>query len=217
MPASSEEEVASKSRLSFHGDSGQSTSNDRDLGQLSNKAREFKNTTRNAELDISDNPQIHQRSRSNEIDYTSIGYESRVRIISAFRSPPGTMLRGFRPQSVDSAHGSLFSDITDSLTSTGTSMHATNTNAAVSTTNKQGSNDRNLCSSSSESTVTELETEGMVESATGQASSAAAMVGRETDSDGKQQLTLDWLKDFDPGLISDYFSSSDEPRLKVVD
>ena len=54
---------------------------------------------------------IHQRSRSNEIDYTSVGSTSRglskrPKSVSAFQSPPGTV-RGL-PPSADSAHGSLF-------------------------------------------------------------------------------------------------------------
>lgn len=194
-----------------------STSNGGDLSQLSNKVEELQNNRTKSEHDIPESLQVHQRSRSNEIDYSSIGYESRMtRAISAFRSPPGTM-RGFRPQSVDSARGSLLSDITDSLSSTAgdNSMNPTTSKAAALPPPTQRSN---LSSSSSEATVTE--TEQTAESATGQA--ATAVVSKETDpiASGKQpppSLTLDWLKDFDPGLISDYFSSSDEPRLKVTD
>lgn len=203
-----------------HGSSGEdqsepsSTSNGGDLAQLSNKVEELENNRAKSEHDIPESLQVHQRSRSNEIDYSSIGYESRTtRTISAFRSPPGTM-RGFRPQSVDSARGSLLSNITDSLSSAagGNSVNPTTSKAAALPPTTQRSN---LSSSSSEATVTE--TEQTVESATGQA--ATTVVSKETDP-GKQQplsSTLDWLKDFDPGLISDYFSSSDEPRLKVTD
>ena len=186
-----------------------STSNRGDLAQLSNKVEELQNNRTKSEHDIPESLQVHQRSRSNEIDYSSVGYESRMtQTISAFRSPPGTM-RGFRPHSVDSARGSLLSDVTDSLSSTagGNSVYRTTSKAAPSTTQRS-----DLSSSSSEATVEET-----VESATGQA--ATAVVSKETETSGKQlpSSTLDWLKDFDPGLISDYFSSSDEPRLKVTD
>lgn len=53
----------------------------------------------------------HHRTRSNEIDYSSIGVSKRGP--TAFRSPPGTM-RGFRPVSVDSAHSSLSSQLSSS-------------------------------------------------------------------------------------------------------
>ena len=190
-----------------HSESG-STSNGGNLAQLSNKVEELQNNRTKWEHDIPESLQVHQRSRSNEIDYSSIGYESRMmQTISAFRSPPGTM-RGFRPHSVDSAHGSLLSDVTDSLSSTagGNSVYRTTSKAAPSTQRSD------LNSSSSEATVEET-----VESATGQA--ATAVVSKETETSGKQlpSSTLDWLKDFDPGLISDYFSSSDEPKLKVTD
>lgn len=186
-----------------HSEAG-STSNGGDLAQLSNKVEELQNNRTKSEYDIPESLQVHQRSRSNEIDYSSIGYESRMtQTISAFRSPPGTM-RGFRPHSVDSARGSLLSDVTDSLSSTagGNSVYRTTSKAAPSAQRND------LSSSSSEETV---------ESATGQA--ATAVVSKEAETSGKQlpSSTLDWLKDFDPGLISDYFSSSDEPKLKVTD
>ena len=207
-----------KSRLGSasedHSEPG-STSNEGDLVQLSNKVEELQNNRTKSEHDIPESHQVHQRSRSNEIDYTSIGYDSRAttRTISAFRSPPGTM-RGFRPQSVDSARGSLLSDVTDSLSSTTAGGSSVYTAACSSSKNASSTQRSNLSSSSSEATVTEVEE--TVESATGQASTAA-IVSKETDASGKQLSTLDWLKDFDPGLISDYFSSSDEPRLKVTD
>ena len=190
-----------------HSEAG-STSNEGDTAQLSNKVEELQNNRTKSEHDIPEGLQVHQRSRSNEIDYSSVGYESRMtRTISAFRSPPGTM-RGFRPHSVDSARGSLLSDVTDSLSSTagGDSMRGTTSSkpaaAAVPSTHRS-----DLSSSSSEATVEET-----VESATGQA--ATAIVSKETETSGMQQLsssTLDWLKDFD------YFSSSDEPKLKITD
>jgi hypothetical protein len=195
-----------------HSESG-STSNRDDLARLSNEVEELQNNRTKSEHDIPESLQIHQRSRSNEIDYSSIGYESRMmRTISAFRSPPGTM-RGFRPHSVDSARGSLLNDVTDSLSSTAAGdssvSGATPKAAAVAPPSTQRSD---LSSSSSEATVKET-----VESATGQAT--AAVASKETEISGRQlpSLTLDWLKDFDPGLISDYFSSSDEPKLKVTD
>ena len=172
-------------------------------GSMISSELDLQNNGTKSELHNPETHQVHQRSRSNEIDYTSISYGSRSHNISAFRSPPGTM-RSFRPQSVDSAHGSLFSDITDSLSSAGISVHTT----TPSTTTHRS----NPSSSSSEATVVEVEG-GAVESATGQASTG----DREMNTGGKQLSTLDWLKDFDPGLISDYFSSTDEPRLKVTD
>ena len=197
----------------------QVSSNDNDAAHLSNRAEEVENRRTKMERDISDNPQIHQRSRSNEIDYTSIGYDSRARSISAFRSPPGT-LRTFRPQSVDSAHGSLFSDLTDSLSSAVPPSSHQKITVTVTTSVSQRSSSRNLSSSSSEATVTEVPEE-TVELATGQAASTEAvdggLAGEGESADGRQPLTLEWMKNFDPGLISDYFSSSDEPRLKVPD
>lgn len=230
-PPAFEIEREGKTRLNSYGENDQITSNGSDLAQLSGKVEEFQNTGSKVKLDISVNPQVHQRSRSNEIDYTSIGYDNRALSISAFRSPPGTM-RGFRPQSIDSAHGSLFSDITDSLSSAEgaswlhmtTFVHSTSTSSATQRVSSLASSNRN--SSSSEATVVGAEREEVVqtaESASGHDSSSTSVAGgaRESDSlgsdGGKQQLTLDWLKDFDPGLISDYFSSSDEPRLKVTD
>lgn len=192
-----------------HSESG-STSNGVDLAQLSNEVEELQNNRTKSEHDIPESLQVHQRSRSNEIDYSSVGYESKMtRTISAFRSPPGTM-RGFRPHSVDSVHGSLLNDVTDSLSSTAgdNSVHGGASKGAPSTQRRS-----DLSSSSSEATVEES-----VESATGQAA-ATAVISKEMESSGGQlpSLTLDWLKDFDPGLISDYFSSSDEPKLKVTD
>ena len=55
---------------------------------------------------------IHQRSRSNEIDYSAIGPSSRGSS-SAFKSPPGNA-RKFRPVSVESTHTSLYSGLSDS-------------------------------------------------------------------------------------------------------
>ena len=54
---------------------------------------------------------IHQRSRSNEIDYSSSGLASRVGL-TAFRSPPGSV-KAFRPVSIDSAHSSVCSGLSD--------------------------------------------------------------------------------------------------------
>lgn len=185
-----------------------STSNAGDVAQLSDRVEELQNNRTKSEHDIPESLQVHQRSRSNEIDYSSIGYESRMtRTISAFRSPPGTM-RGFRPHSVDSARGSLLSDVTDSLSSTvgGNSVYGSTAKPAPSTQRND------LSSSSSEATVEET-----VESATGHC--ATAVVSKEPEASSMQlpSSTLDWLKDFDPGLISDYFSSSEEPKLKVTD
>ena len=99
------------------------------------------------------------------------------------------------------------SSITGSTTSAGTARVVA------------ASSPRHLSSSSSEATVVEVEEKETVELTTGQQASTSSASGVDTGSDstGKQQLTLDWLKDFDPGLISDYFSSSDEPRLMLSD
>ena len=197
------------------GEPNSSTSKGGDLAQLSNTVEELQNNRTKSEHDISESLQVHQRSRSNEIDYTSVGYESRMtQTLSAFRSPPGTM-RVFRPQSVDSARGSLLGDITNSSSSAtgGNSFHLT-TSEGDPDTAASAAQRGNSSSYSSEATITEIE--GTAESAVGQ---AAAVVAMEMDGIGKQpsSLTLDWLKEFDPGLISDYFSSSDEPRLKLTD
>lgn len=59
-----------------------------------------------------DGDTLHQRSRSNEIDYSAIGPSSRGSS-SAFKSPPGNA-RKFRPVSVESTHTSLYSGLSDS-------------------------------------------------------------------------------------------------------
>ena len=59
----------------------------------------------------------HQRSRSNEIDYSVFEPSSSTSTLrsgsSAFKSPPGNA-RKFRPVSVDSAHSSVYGGVSDS-------------------------------------------------------------------------------------------------------
>ena len=59
----------------------------------------------------------HQRSRSNEIDYSVFEASSSTSTLrsgsSAFKSPPGNA-RKFRPVSVDSAHSSIYGGLSDS-------------------------------------------------------------------------------------------------------
>ena len=59
---------------------------------------------------------LHQRSHSNETDYSTSGLIKSSS--TAFRSPPGTISKasrtGFRPVSGDSAHSSLYSGFSDS-------------------------------------------------------------------------------------------------------
>ena len=57
---------------------------------------------KNADLDGS----VHQRSRSNEIDYFSLRYDSELSKVSAFRSPPGSV-HIFRPQTTDQQDNTL--------------------------------------------------------------------------------------------------------------
>ena len=58
---------------------------------------------------------LHQRSRSNEIDYGTSGLVKNSS--TAFRSPPGSMSKasrtGFRPVSVDSTQSSLYAGLSD--------------------------------------------------------------------------------------------------------
>ena len=134
----------------------------------------------------------HQRSRSNEIDYSSLGYgsyrtKSSSSTSSAFHSPPGTV-RGFRPPSVDSANSSLFGSITDSLV-----------------TSRSDSQRTSKISSSSESTITG-----------GSGDTTPISSSKTLLSAGEDQTPLEWLKDIDPALISEYFGTSDKPQLKVT-
>lgn len=137
---------------------------------------------------------IHQRSRSNEIDYVSLRSDcGTVPSVSAFRSPPGSM-QTFR----------LIGTSCHKESSGSTALQTSHTMVSPLDNKQQTS-----CSSlASDATVTTEEVKKEFQSEAGD----GASVGGGGEISDTQSERYSWLKEFDSFLWSDYFTSDNNPR-----
>lgn len=130
---------------------------------------------------------IHQRSRSNEIDYVSLRSDTVKG--SAFRSPPGSM-QTFKP--LGGAHKE---NNQDPLQDTPTMVSHTD------------SSDHGSCSSpNSDATVTTEEGVSHKAAAGGRIETSGGQ-GEPAEEEERTGKRFSWLKDFDSSLWSNYFTS----------
>ena len=132
---------------------------------------------------------LHQRSRSNEIDY---GLKRSTSVMMTFRSPPGT-IRGFRPVSSDSpTHTPAARDLPLPKSSSSFSSASSSSSSSSSSVQPGCERESNKTNSVSEDS-----------------SRPASRVSTERISPPP------WLKEFDSTLF-EYFSSGDDSEYTVT-